>query len=181
MYTWMWEYWYSGVLVRMNAGALVLGCEYWYSGLLVRTNAGVLVLGWEYWYSLPIFLTYVEVDVLSWGGWCHSDSRENSLLALLENNHRNKVFLDRTGVIIRTNTIGALLHQCADYYSGVPVRKLLPRCTSTLLSWHYWLTSTPECITVVCKYEGINMLIITLVYQYACFYSGVLVVCTIPF
>jgi hypothetical protein len=26
----------------------------WYSGVLVRTNAGVLVLGWKYWYSLPI-------------------------------------------------------------------------------------------------------------------------------
>jgi hypothetical protein len=50
----MWEYWYSGVLVRMNAGVLVLGCEYWHSGVLVRMNAGVLVLGWEYWYSLPI-------------------------------------------------------------------------------------------------------------------------------
>jgi hypothetical protein len=50
----MWENWYSGVLVRMNAGVLVLGWEYWYSGVLVRTNAGVLVLGWEYWYSVPI-------------------------------------------------------------------------------------------------------------------------------
>ncbi len=50
----MWEYWYLGVPVRMNAGVLVLGCEYWYLGVLVHTNAGVLVLGWEYWYSLPI-------------------------------------------------------------------------------------------------------------------------------
>ncbi len=50
----MWEYWYSGVQVRMNAEVLVPGCEYWYSGVLVRTNVGVLVLGWEYWYSLPI-------------------------------------------------------------------------------------------------------------------------------
>ena len=50
----MWEYWYLGVLVRMNEGVLVLGCEYWYSGVLVRMNAGVLVLRWEYWYSLPI-------------------------------------------------------------------------------------------------------------------------------
>jgi hypothetical protein len=50
----MWEYLYLGVLVRMNVGVLVLGCEYWYSGVLVRTNAGVLVLGWGYWYSLPI-------------------------------------------------------------------------------------------------------------------------------
>jgi hypothetical protein len=94
----------------------------------------------EYWYSggstgtLYLFLTYVEVDLLSWGGRRHSDSQENSLLSLQENNHRNKVFLDRTGVIIRTNAIGALLQQCADSYSGVPVRKLLPRCTSTLLS-----------------------------------------------
>ncbi len=84
----------------------------------------------EYWDSggstgtLYLFLTYVEVDLLSWGGRRHSDSRENSLLSLLENNHRNKVFLDQTGVIIRTNAIGALLEQCADYYSGVPVRKL---------------------------------------------------------
>jgi hypothetical protein len=94
----------------------------------------------EYWYSggstgtLYLFLTYVEVDLLSLGGRRHSDSRENSLLSLLENNHRNKVFLDRTGVIIRTNAIWALLQQCADYYSGVPVRKLLPRRASTLLS-----------------------------------------------
>jgi hypothetical protein len=50
----MWENWYSGVLVRMNVGVLVLRWEYWYSGVLVRTNAGVLVLGWEYWYSVPI-------------------------------------------------------------------------------------------------------------------------------
>ncbi len=50
----MWENWYSGVRVRMNAGVLVLGWEYWYSGVLVRMNAGVLVLTWEYWYSLPI-------------------------------------------------------------------------------------------------------------------------------
>ncbi len=50
----MWEYLYLGVLVCMNAGELVLGCEYWYSGVLVHTNAGVLILGWEYWYSLPI-------------------------------------------------------------------------------------------------------------------------------
>ncbi len=50
----MWENWYLGVLVRMNAGVLVFGWEYWYSGVLVCTNAGILVLGWEYWYSLPI-------------------------------------------------------------------------------------------------------------------------------
>jgi hypothetical protein len=50
----MWENWYSGVLVRMNAGVLVLGWECWYLGVLVRMNVGVLVLGWEYWYSLPI-------------------------------------------------------------------------------------------------------------------------------
>jgi hypothetical protein len=86
----------------------------------------------EYWYSggsigtLYLFLTYVEVDLLSWGGRRHSDSRENSLLSLLENNHRNKVFLDQTGVIIMMNAIWALLQQCADYYSGVPVCKLLP-------------------------------------------------------
>ncbi len=94
----------------------------------------------EYWYSggstgtLYLFLTYVDVDLLSWGGRRHSDSRENFLLSLLENNHRNKVFLDQTGVIIRTNAMGALLQQCADYYSGVPVCKLLPRRTSMLLS-----------------------------------------------
>jgi hypothetical protein len=156
MYAWMWEYWYLGVLVHMNAGVLILWCEYWYSGVLVRTNAGVLVLGWAYWYSggstgtLYLFLTYNEVDLLSWGGRRHSDSRGNSLLSLLENNHRSKVFLDWTGVIIRTNAIGALLQQCADFYSGVPVRKLLPRRTSTLLSWHYWLTSTPVRITAAC-------------------------------
>jgi hypothetical protein len=67
--------------------------EYWYLGVLVRTNAVVLVLGWEYCYSLPI-LTYVEVDLLSWGGRGHPDSRGNSLLLLLENNHCNKAFLD---------------------------------------------------------------------------------------
>jgi hypothetical protein len=93
-----------------------------------------------YWYSggstgtLYLFLAYVEVDLLSWGGRRHSDSQENSLLSLLQNNHHNKVFLDRTGVIIRTNALVALLQQCADYYSGVPVRKLIPRRTSTLLS-----------------------------------------------
>ncbi len=94
----------------------------------------------EYWDSggstgtLYLFLTYVEVDLLSWGSRRHSDSRKNSLLSLLENNHRNTVFLDQTGVITRTNATGALLKQCADYYSGVPVRKLLPWHTSTLLS-----------------------------------------------
>jgi len=50
----MWENWYSGVLVRKNAGVLVLEWEYWYSGVLVRKNAAVLVLGWENWYSVPI-------------------------------------------------------------------------------------------------------------------------------
>ncbi len=69
----MWENWYSGVLVRMNAGVLVLGWEYWYSGVVVRTKA-------EYWYSggstgtLYLFLTYDEVYLLSWGGRHHSDS-----------------------------------------------------------------------------------------------------------
>jgi hypothetical protein len=69
----------------------------------------------EYWYlggstgTLYLFLTYVEVDLLSWGSQRHSDSQENSLLSLRENNNRNKVFLDQTGVIIRTNAIGALL------------------------------------------------------------------------
>jgi hypothetical protein len=82
--------------------------EYWYSGVLVCTNAGVLVLEWESG-TLYLFLTYIEVDLLSWGGRRHPDSRENSLLSLLENNHCNKAFLDRTGVIIRTNTIRALL------------------------------------------------------------------------
>ncbi len=37
-----------------ECGSTGTGWEYWYSGVLVRTNAGVLVLGWEYWYSLPI-------------------------------------------------------------------------------------------------------------------------------
>ncbi len=83
--------------------------------------------------TLYLFLTYVEVDLLSWGGRHHSDSRENSLLSLLMNNHRNKVFLDQTGMIIRMKAIGALLQRCAYYYSGVPVRKLLPQRTSTLL------------------------------------------------
>jgi hypothetical protein len=133
----------------------------------------------EYWYSgestdtLYLFLAYVETYFLSWGGQHHSDSWENSLLSLLENNCRNKVFLDWTGVIIRTNAIGGLLQQCADYYFGVPARKLFLRRTSTLLSWHYWLTSTPVRIIAVCYYEGINTLIITLAYQYACFYSGI--------
>ncbi len=137
------------------------------------TRVGVLVLFTFFWPTLKY--------LLSWGGRHHSDSWENSLLSLLKNNHHNKVFLDRTGVIIRTNAIGALLQQCADYYFGIPVRKLLPRRTSTLLSWHFWLTSTPVRITAVCYYEGINTLIITLAYQYACFYSGVLVICTRPF
>jgi hypothetical protein len=65
--------------------------EYWYSGVLVRMNAGLLVLGWEYWYSLPI-LTYAEVDHLSWGGRRHPDSQGTPLLSLLENNHRNIAF-----------------------------------------------------------------------------------------
>ncbi len=114
--------------------------EYWYSGVSTGTQEYLYARMREYWYSggstgtLYLFLTYIEVDLLSWGGRRHSDSRENSLLSLLENNHRNKAFLDRTGVIIRTNTIGALLQQCADYYSDVPVRKLLLRHTSTLLS-----------------------------------------------
>jgi hypothetical protein len=66
----------------------------------------------KYWYSggstgtLYLFLIYVEVDLLSWGGRRHPDSRGNSLVSLLENNHRNKAFLDQTGVIIRTNALG---------------------------------------------------------------------------
>jgi hypothetical protein len=71
--------------------------EYWYSG----GSAGTLYL----------FLTYVEVDLLSWGGRQHPDSQGNSLVSLLENNHRIKAFLDQTGVIVRTNAIGALLQQ----------------------------------------------------------------------
>jgi hypothetical protein len=124
----------------------------------------------EYWYTggstgtLYLFLTYVEVDLLSWGGRRHPDSWGNSLLLLLENNHRNKVFLDWTGVIIRTNAIGTLLQQYADFYSGVPVRKLLPWRTSTLLSWHYWLTDTP-----VRNYSGV----LVQRYQYADYYSGI--------
>jgi hypothetical protein len=130
------------------------------------TRVGVLVLFTYFWPTLKY--------LLSWGGQRHYNSWENSLLSLLENNHRNKVFLDWTSVIIRTNAIKALLQQCADYYFGIPVHKLLPRRTSTLLSWHSWLTSTPVRITAVCYYEGINTLIITLAYQYACFYSGIL-------
>jgi hypothetical protein len=88
----------------MNAGVLVLGCEYWYSGVLIYARIR------EYWYSggstgtLYQFLTYVEVDLVSWGGRCHSDSQKNFPPLLLENNHRNKVFLDRTGVIISGRT-----------------------------------------------------------------------------
>jgi hypothetical protein len=91
----MWEYWYSGVLVRMNAGVLVLG------------STGTHELGSTA--TLYLFLTYVEVDLLSWGDRRHPNSQGNSLLSLLENNHCNKAFLDQTGVIIRTNAIGALL------------------------------------------------------------------------
>ncbi len=75
----------------------------------------------EYWYSggstgtLYLFLTYIEVDLLSWGGQHHPDSRGNPLVSLLENNHHNKAFLDQTGVIIRTNTIGALLQHSRLY------------------------------------------------------------------
>jgi hypothetical protein len=71
----------------------------------------------KYWYlggstgTLYLFLTYVEVDLLSWGSQRHPDSLGNSLISLLENNHRSKAFLDQTGVIIRTNAIGALLQQ----------------------------------------------------------------------
>jgi hypothetical protein len=54
-------------------------------------------------------LTYVEEDLISWGGGRHPDFQGNSLVSLLENNHRNKAFLNQTGVIIRTNAIGALL------------------------------------------------------------------------
>jgi hypothetical protein len=69
----------------------------------------------ECWYSggstgtLYLFLIYVEVDLLSWGGRRHPDSQGNSLVSLLENNHRNKAFLDQTNVINRANAIGALL------------------------------------------------------------------------
>ncbi len=69
----------------------------------------------EYWYSggstgtLYLFLTFVEEDLLSWGGRRHPNSQGNYLLSLLENNQRNKAFLDQTGVIVRTNAIGALL------------------------------------------------------------------------
>jgi hypothetical protein len=61
--------------------------------------------------TLYLFLTYVEVDLLSWGGQRHPDTQGNFIVSLLENNHRNKAFLDQTGVIIRTNAIGSLLQQ----------------------------------------------------------------------
>jgi hypothetical protein len=84
----------------------------------------------EYWYlggstgTLYLFLTYVEVDLLSWGSRRLSDTRENSIVSLLENNHRNKVFLDHTGVIIRTNTTGALLQHWVVYLSISKQQKL---------------------------------------------------------
>ncbi len=108
----------------------------------------------EHWYSdgstgtLYLFLTYVEVDLLSWGG---RHSRGNFLVSLLDNNHRNKAFSVRTGVIIRTNAIGALLqhadpllkrYQYADYYYGVPVRWWLLWHTSTQVLDVRWHTST---------------------------------------
>jgi hypothetical protein len=81
----------------------------------------------EYWYSggstgtLYLFLTYIEVDLLSWGGGRHPDSQGNSLVSLPENNHCNKAFLDQTGVIIRTNTIGALLqHYSLEVHPFIP-------------------------------------------------------------
>ncbi len=49
-------------------------------------------------------------------------------------------------------------------YSGVLVR----------WSWRYWRTSTPV-ITAAYQYECVSMLIITLTYQYASYYRGVLV------
>ncbi len=82
-------------------------------------NAGVLVLGSTSTHecgstgTLYLFLTYVEVDLLSWGGWHHPDSQGYSLVSLLENNHRDKAYLNQTGVIIRTNAIGTLLQQHA--------------------------------------------------------------------
>ena len=89
----------------------------------------------ECWYSggstgtLYLFLTYVEVDLLSWGGQCHPDSPGNSLVSLLENNHRNKAFLDQTGVINRTNAIGALLlqffHSCMSKLVGCSCGNLM--------------------------------------------------------
>ncbi len=66
-------------------------------------------------------MTYVEVDLLSWGGRRHPDSQGDSLLSLLENDHRNKAFLDQTGVIIRTNAIGALLqHYSLEVHRFIP-------------------------------------------------------------
>ncbi len=176
----------SASTVRMNVGKLVLGSTSTHECGSTGTRLGVLVLRSTSTHECGSTGTRVGVLVLftyflptlkyllSWGSRRHSHSWENSLLSLLENNHRNKVFLDRTGMIIRTNAIGALLQQCADSYFGVPVRKLLPQRTSTLLSWYFWLTSTPAGITAACYYEGVNTLIITLAYQYTCFYSGVL-------
>ncbi len=106
-----------------RVGVLVLKSTSTHKCGSTSTRVGVLVLFTYFWPTLKY--------LLSWCGQRHSDSWENSLLSFLENNHRNKVFLDRTGVIIRTNAIGAfsnsvliitLAYQYASYYRGVLVR-----------------------------------------------------------
>jgi hypothetical protein len=113
--------------VRMNVRVLVLRSTSAHEYRSTGTREYYYARMQEYWYSggstdtLYLFLTYVEVDLLFWGGQRHPDSRGNSLLSLLENNHRNKAFLNQTGVIIRMNTIGALLqHYSVEVHPFIP-------------------------------------------------------------
>jgi hypothetical protein len=108
----------------MNAGVLVLGSTSTHECGSTGTRVGLLVLGSTGTHELGntatlyLFLTYVEVDLLSWGDQRHPDYQGNSFLSLLEDNHRNKAFLDQTGVIIRTNAIRVLLqHYSLEVYA----------------------------------------------------------------
>ncbi len=138
-------------------------------------RVGVLVLFTNFWPTLKKILYLGSADVTL-------ILKKISLLSLLENNHRNKVFLDRTGVIVSGRTpsgysnsvlIITLVYQYTSYYRGV----LVHYChdTISLLVRLYVLQRH------VSTKVSIRWLLITLAYQYACFYSGVLVVCTIPF
>ncbi len=121
----------------MNVRVLVLGSTSTHECRSTGTREYQYAHMQEYWYSggstgtLYLFLTYVEVDLLSWGGRHHPDSRANSPISLLENNHCNKAFLDRTGVIIRTNAIGVLLQHLPHPY------QTYAKCLSELICCPY--------------------------------------------
>ncbi len=62
-YAWMWKYWYSGVLVCMNAGVLVLGSTSTHECRSIGTRVGVLVLFTYFWPTLKKIFYLGAADV----------------------------------------------------------------------------------------------------------------------